>query len=162
MRHTNHRGVPEHIQKAIRDLGYASVLDYAEAHPLVSLNTLSEPLGPEVPGIVLEECLKRDCLSAERFPWFVRDQLCRRLARRFPDGLRPGPRYNFLNAAVWAEWGSLFFDNVDVEQLETAYDAILADVPLGWLPSGPDDPRLLSHLHSVEYTPEDPDSSMSC
>ncbi len=141
----------ELLSRALEIRGFASLTAYADHRPKASLSQLATELGGDIPPVILEQQLVTEARVAGAMERCARSLLARSLRAELPDG--------------WQDRGAERDDGADSQRsrlssvflalemaLPAAYEdavarvqraMIAADLPSGWLPSGPDDPALI-------------------
>lgn len=134
----------ELLSRALELRGFDSLTAYADSQPTASLAELAAELVGDIPAVVLEQELITEARAAGKMERCARSLLVRNLHANLPDG------WQTRAEASGDEVSDVFF--ALGMALPAAYeDAIArvqramstADLPSGWLPSGPDDPALV-------------------
>ncbi len=138
------------ILERVRQHGFDSVTDYANDRVGVSLDVLADELGPEdIAGAQLQCLLLEDAIRSNTVPRLLRDLFVRELREALPQGwkypLDDDSRFRVVGAV--ADWVAEFQDHIDDQGKSAARRALLdAELPLGWLPDGPDDPVIVGFV----------------
>ncbi len=138
------------ILERVRQRGFDTVTAYANDRVGVSLDVLADELGPEdIAGAQLQCLLLEEATRSNTVPRLLRDLFVRELRDRLPQGwnypLDDRSRYEV--AAALAHWGTELKDHLDDERTFAAgQDLLDAELPLGWLPDGPDDPVIVGFV----------------
>lgn len=129
--------------------GYESVTAFADARPHVSLLALAEELGPDdVNAAQLLTILRDEAVKGGFVDRFARSLLVHEIHEAIPKGWRVPPDDGFdfeFNAT-----GPLvtLITKLPESHQEMARNLLrimmAAELPVGWLPDGPDDPLLVS------------------
>jgi hypothetical protein len=143
------------ILERVHARGFATVTQYAEANPDVSLLVLAEDLGPDdvasgqIRSILVDEAVQIGSVSRLLRDLFVRE-LCYSLSHGWRHPLDAKARARV--ARVLAFWrAELEFEDlldcIDEESLlKAGQDFMDAERPTGWLPDGPDDPVIIAFV----------------
>jgi len=142
----------ERLRVLLQDRGFSSVTAYAASRPEATLVELADELGPgNVAAVQLEWRLIAEAETSGTMEQCARSLLARALRRQLPEGWQrewtdvPGdPTTPFFRKV-----GALSSLTVALPEayeqatlrIREALDA--ADIPQGWLPSGPDDAILV-------------------
>jgi hypothetical protein len=116
----------------------------------VPLLTLAHDLGPDdIAAAQLQSVLLDEAQRTNTVPRLLRDLLVRELHYRLPEGwtnpLDDRTRYEVV--AAIAAWWAEFRDHLDAEGKAAARRALLEmDLPVGWLPEGPNDPVIVAFV----------------
>jgi hypothetical protein len=139
----------------VRERGYTSLTDFAEARPTASLVALAEELGEgALSAVQVFSGLVAEAEQRRQVTRLVRGQLVRELSQGLPDGwpatLDDANRFKVAKAlGLW----SAFTPETHQQRVEQVGDALLAMAmppPPGWHPLGPDDELLLTLLPDEE------------
>jgi hypothetical protein len=127
------------------------VTDYASDRVGVPLLALANELGPEdiaaaqLRSVLLDEATRRNTV-----PRLLRDLFVRELRYRLPQGWNYPLDVESRSevAGAYAGWWAELQDHLDHEASVSAARALLdAELPLGWLPDGPDDPVIVAFVN---------------
>ena len=139
----------ERIYERAKEKGYDSVTAFADARPLISLLDLADELGPDDVNAAQLRAILRD--EAERGGFvdrFARSLFVRTMWHELPKGWRvdPGDGFDFDFKATGPVVELIVELPKSHEQMARNFARILkaADLPIGWLPDGPDDPVLVA------------------
>jgi hypothetical protein len=141
------------LMTQIRSRGFASATAYAESRPLLSLNNLVEDLGlPPAAAYGLERDLIDEAEQNGRMDQCARSLFVRDLRVELPDGW-PAPSDGDPTRLIQRAkaFASLAFalPQVYAPALHRVRNAMeRADIPGGWLPTGPEDPVLMEAFTS--------------
>jgi hypothetical protein len=143
------------VYDRVLELDFSSVTAFADSRPTASLKELARELGrdKDVAALQLERLLRREARDTGRVHRFARAALVREVHEYFPQGWMRGETLDFNRASVWAEWVSRLGEEHRAAA-ESVWDRLKQHTPVGWLPSGPDDPIILKAFHEGRF-PED-------
>lgn len=144
------------IRDRVGERHFASVTAFAESRPTATLVELADELGAEdVAAVQVEALLRDEARETSSIHRFARSMLVREVHHFFPDGWMRGDRVEWNRAGVWAKWVSRLGQE-QKSAAERVWDSLESHVPLGWLPSGPDDPIIMQAFTEGGF-PEDAD-----
>ncbi len=145
--------VKARLYERVRERGYASLTDFAEARPAVPLYLLAEELGTDdVAAVQVLSGLLAEAEQRRQVTRLVRDVLVRELSDDFSGGwptvMNEEARMDV--AIALGRW-SAYTPETHRERVRQASDALLAaPPPPGWRPLGPDDELLRTLLPDEE------------
>jgi hypothetical protein len=142
------------VYERVAARGFSTVTDFADSRPTASLLELADELGPEdVAAIQLETLLYDEAKESGYVDRFARSLLVRSLRERIPDGWNVGERYDFDSEAAggFGRWTAILDEMHDEAAWQVWQSLRAANIPRGWLPSGPDDPILLRAFEGVSF-----------
>jgi hypothetical protein len=138
------------ILKRLREAGHSSVTEFADAWPGLPLHALASKLGG-VSGIQLELCLSEEARESGTIQRFAKDYLVRCLRWMLERGWGNGPDAEFDAASAYAHWASGLGERA-AAAAEAAFRRLRSlNVPVGWLPVGPDDPYIEAAFEGVSF-----------
>jgi hypothetical protein len=138
------------ILERVRQRGFENVTQYASTRIGVSLLVLAEELGPDdIAAVQLGSILVEEATRTNTIPHVLRDLFVRNLRERLPQGwkypLDEESRVKVVGALV--DWETELKDHLDKGPTFTAGQEFLdAELPIGWLPDGPDDPVIITFV----------------
>jgi hypothetical protein len=138
------------ILERVRERGFETLTQYANAHIGVPLLVLANELGPDdIAAVQVESVLVQEALRTNTIPRVLRDLFVRELRERLPEGwkypLDEETRFNVVSAIV--EWETQLEAHLDKASRFAAGQAFLnSEFPNGWLPEGPDDPVIIAFV----------------
>lgn len=138
------------ILERVRQWGFETVTQYANARMGVSLFVLADELGPDdVVAAQVRALLVDEAVRTNTVPRALRDLFVRELRAALPQGWRhpldDESRYGVSAAIV--RWETELEDRLDEQRTFAAsQDLKNAELPDGWLPEGPDDPVIVSFV----------------
>ncbi|MFP2932000.1 NUDIX hydrolase [Pyxidicoccus sp. 3LG] len=145
--------VKTRLYERVRERGYDSLTDFAEARPAVPLHVLADELGKDdVAAVQVLSGLLYEAEQRKHVTRFVRDVLVRELADGLPRGwpavLDDANRFEV--AMALGRW-SAYTPVTHEARVKQAGNALLANPPpAGWRPLGPDDELLRALLPDEE------------
>jgi hypothetical protein len=157
------------IYDRVFERDFRDLTAFAEARPTATLMQLADELSSQddIAPVQLERLLRDEALAAARVHRFARSALVRAIHEYFPQGwnraIRPAPGPSspeeWCRIRVYSTWrgGGGFREEYDAET-DKVFDALERIAPVGWLPSGPDDPIIL-HAFREGGFPEDGETS---
>lgn len=131
------------LSDRLDNLGLPSVAELFSRNPGVTIRSLCDSLGEDVAPVQLTSMFVRESLRAGRLDSCARDLLARRILLNFPQGWELGERPDSRRAAALGDWIAELTTMVGghlSERLESVCSALREIAPLGWIPSGGDDP----------------------
>jgi hypothetical protein len=139
----------DRLERLLRQRGLSSASDYASLHPTTSFVALAKELGPgDVAAIQLEWMCLDEAKQSNSVERCARDFLTRILHEFIPGWPRSDdPSIRKRLASGLAAWSSMIgtrlpgYSDATMEMALAALDD--SHVPVGWLPTSPDDPVLL-------------------
>jgi hypothetical protein len=141
------------LDRRLRERGL-TVQQFLAARPGQSWNRLvryfDEPLAP----IQLMAYVQEAAAKGQWLDWYARDGLARALAEHLPDGWRLQGEMDSKTADALADWltiMSILGPACDERAHQVADRLKGAELPLGWLPDGPDDPLLVAAFQEVRF-----------
>jgi hypothetical protein len=148
-----HRDPQGFLDRRLRERGL-SVQQFLAARPGQSWNHLvhyfDEPLAPtQLMAYVQQAAAKGQWLD-----WYTRDGLARALAEHLPDGWRLQGEMDSQTAEALADWLTIMsiLGPACAERAHQVADRLKrAELPLGWLPDGPDDPLLVAAFQGLRF-----------
>jgi hypothetical protein len=137
------------IYERVRARGFETVTAFADASPRATMFEIVGELGPEDVNVAQFVALMRD--EAERtgsVERFARALLVHELWKFVPQGWRVDPGggfdFEFKAASALATTNASLPDSAGQVVRRLARIMMAADLPVGWLPDGPDDPILVA------------------
>lgn len=137
------------IYERAKAKGYDSVTAFADARPRTCLLALAEELGPDDVNAAQLRAILRD--EAERGGFvdrFARTLLVREMYAAIPKGWRVQPDdgfdFEFNATGPLVELSTELPESHRAMALRLTRIMMAADLPVGWLPEGPDDPVLVA------------------
>jgi hypothetical protein len=131
-----------------------TVQQFLAARPGQSWNQLvhafDEPLAP----IQLMAYVQQAAAKGHWLDWYARDSLVRTLGEHLPDGWRRQGAMDSRTAHALADWLTIIsiLGPACAERAHQVVDWLKrAQLPLGWLPDGPDDPLLVAAFGGVRF-----------
>jgi hypothetical protein len=152
--HADPRGF---LDRRLRERGL-TIQQFLAARPGQSWNHLvhyfDEPLAP----IQLMAYVQEAAATGQWLDWYARDGLARALGEHLPDGWRFRGRIqgemDSPTAHALADWltiMSILGPACDERAHQVTDKMKRIDLPLGWLPAGPDDPLLVAAFQGVRF-----------
>jgi hypothetical protein len=141
---------PARVRERVKARGFASVTEYGRHRTGVPLLELAHELGPDDVAAHQIRCLLiEEALRSKTFPQMARDLFERELRKALPEGwqqpLDDATRYEVVGAI--SDWYAELQDYVDHPATMAAGKEFLnAELPVGWLPEGPDDPVIVAFV----------------
>ncbi len=138
------------ILERVRRLGFDTVTQYAADRVGISLVNLAKELGSDdVAGIQVMHMLLEEAIRTNTVPRLLRDLLIRELRQALPQGweypLSDESRSKVARAL--GRWEIELKDHLNDEPTFMAgQDLMNAELPMGWLPAGPDDPVIVAFV----------------
>jgi hypothetical protein len=136
------------LMARIRAKGFGSATEYVDHRPLPSLNSLAEELGlPPAAAYGLEQLIIEEAEQRDKMDHCARGLLARDLRGELPDGW-PAPTdldpRALLQRARAFESLAFALPPTYAPAIRRVRDAMeSADIAVGWLPTGPEDPVLM-------------------
>lgn len=137
----------------VRDLGYTSLTDFAEARPAVPLYMLADELGKvDIAAVQVLRGLRIEAERRNQVTRFVRDVLVREFSESIPGGwpaiLDDASRFEIAQAlGCW----SAYIPESYRERADQVMEALrTTPPPAGWRPLGPDDELLRTLLPDLK------------
>lgn len=128
------------ILTRIRALGYASFGDFLNAYPCVPYANLADLLGTsDVAAVQLEHIHSTLPSSAPERDFAQRDSLSRYLCEALQKGWKAGRYWESRVLGSLANWIVMWGQE---PWLRRVFGELSGVAPIGWVPSGPDDPVL--------------------
>jgi hypothetical protein len=139
------------ILERVQQLGFATVTQYAAARVGVSLIDLAEELGQDdVAGIQIMDMLVEEAVRTNTIPRVLRDLFVRELRWALPQGWRAplDDEARSEVAGALARWEVELKAHLPDEEVTftAGQDFMNAELPVGWLPDGPDDPVIVAFV----------------
>lgn len=133
------------IRGRLHSQGCETVSDFAKLHPLLSHVKLARLLGPDIAAVQVAMMQFEEAKATDSLRKTAKDALCRSLLEHIKHGWKKSIHASRMTGRAYAEWlVMLEFRALAPELLPTGqavWDALIAsNPPIGWLPSGPDDP----------------------
>jgi hypothetical protein len=138
---------PKALCGALSAKGFATATAYADSRPTASLDELADELGPEVTPIQVERKLVVEAEESATIERCARSLLARVLRSALPEGWprewkestddEDCPLFRRAGAFLSLEMALPESCEGAVNRIRRVMDT--ADIPSGWLPSGPDD-----------------------
>jgi len=150
------------IYDRVVERDFPSLTAFAESRPTATLMQLAEELGAEDIAVVqLESLLRHEARETRRVHRFARSAIVRQIHEYFPRGWmradRPSPGPSSPNewcrVSVYATWRGRLGEEFDSET-DKVFGLLEKTAPVGWLPSGPDDPIIVQAFKEGGF-PED-------
>lgn len=141
------------IYQYTQERGFESVTDFAAQYPLFSTIHLADLLGEDVAAVQLESLWYMEAERRGALHWFVRDLLVRQLHECMPNGWGVGTEdeFAYVRSISYGRWISSL-DEAHRSAANKAWDQLKQqDIPVGWLPKGPDDPILEGAFADVRF-----------
>ncbi|NNC18687.1 NUDIX hydrolase [Corallococcus exiguus] len=141
------------LYERVRERGFDSLTDFAEAHPTASLVALAEELGREdIAGVQVFSGLVAEAERSHQVTRLVRGQFVRELCAYLPNGwpavLDDDARMEV--ALVFSQW-SAYTPETHKGRVRLAREALRGNPPpAGWRPLSPDDELLRTLLPDEE------------
>jgi hypothetical protein len=137
------------IYERVRSRGFDTVTAFAEASPRATWFELVDQLGAEdVNGAQIIALLRAEAERTHTIERFARSLLVHELWELVPKGWRiePGNGFDFTfkAASAIASMTASLPDSARDYGRRVADILMAADLPVGWLPDGPDDPILVA------------------
>jgi len=138
------------ILERVRQRGFANVTQYTSAYVGVSLLVLANELGPDdIAAAQIRSVLVDEAIRTHSVPRALRDLFVRELRAALPGGwkrpLDDESRSEVVGALV--RWETDLKEHLDKGPTFTAGQEFLdAELPIGWLPDGPDDPVIIAFV----------------
>lgn len=124
----------------VKKLGFDSVSSFATSMPRATLFDLADTLGPDIAAVQIERVMYVEAQEVDTIERFAKDMLVRQLRERLPDGWGIGANFVSEAAGAWAAWKGMLDRTFAPAAVRMWHWLKAADIPEGWLPSGPDDP----------------------
>jgi hypothetical protein len=130
-------------------------MQYVSERPGVSLLVLAQELGPDdVAAVQIRAILVEDAIRTRAVPRVLRDLLVRELREYLPEGwkspLDDESRSKVARAIAGWKTDLKVEDHLDCFEDEMSFrasqDLLNAELPIGWLPEGPDDPVVIAFV----------------
>lgn len=129
------------IYQYVEARGFTSVSAFAATRPTATLLELASELGDDVAALQLEGVLHAEAEKTGEVDIFARDLLARCIREALPIGWDAGENLAFERAGAFANWVVGVKGLLEEATRDAVWDALnRAEIPTGWLPSGPDDP----------------------
>jgi hypothetical protein len=148
---------------------FKSLTVFADSLPTATLERLAQALGPEGDVVVaqLESLLREEAEESGRIHRFARSALVRQVHEHCPRGWNradrpsPGPSSpdEWCRIRVYSTWCGRMGGELDTVA-DRVFDSLERIAPVGWLPSGPEDPIIIQAFREGRF-PEDGDASGS-
>ena len=137
------------IRARVGERGYETVTAFAEARPTATLLALAGELGADdVVAIQVLTLMREEALGGGDVERFARGLLVHELWESIPKGWRIDPgggfEFTFKLASAIANLVVALPDSHQDLGRRVGDLLVAADLPAGWLPSGPDDPTLVA------------------
>lgn len=138
------------VLERVQQLGFKTVTAYAANRAGISLVNLAEELGREdVAGVQVMWLLIEEAVRSHTVPCALRDLVVRGLREVLPHGWRypldEDSRCRVAGAlSRWATELQLHLDKA--RALQASKDLLNAELPMGWLPEGPEDPIIVAFV----------------
>jgi hypothetical protein len=136
------------IYERVRGRGFETVTAFAEASPRATMFELVAELGAEDVNVAQVVALMRsEAESAGTVERFARGLLVHELYHLIPKGWRVDPgngfEFEYKAASAIASTSASLPDSTGDVVMRLGRIMLAADLPVGWLPEGPDDPILV-------------------
>jgi hypothetical protein len=140
------------LYERVREKGYETLTSFAGDRPLASSFALASELGSEdINAIQVIRTLREEAERDGTVDRFARSHLVRELHEALPSGWGEVGSEVFRSAlsAPLGSWVSDLPESVVAEARAVARLLMEAQMPLRWLPQGPDDPVLIAFFDRV-------------
>ena len=146
------------ILAGIKALGFSSISEFLARFPAEPYAKLAKRLGEHVAELQIIWMQFDNNLDDIKYREAAKDCISRELNHTLKRGWGIGKNLEFRNALVYTEWSG--WVTRSREDLEPVLDAVWQELlrlnpPLGWRPSGPDDP-LIEAAFSRAWEPTGP------
>ena len=133
------------IRGRIHAEGCETVTDFAKRHALLPYFKLARLIGEDVAAVQVAMMQFEEAKQAGLMREAAKDALSRGIHQHLKHGWNKGMHAKRMTAGAYAEWLSVLeFRTLAPELLpmgQAVWDALVAsNPPVGWLPTGPDDP----------------------
>lgn len=135
------------ILHRIRLTGCRSLVDYLGRHKAVPYVHIAKQLGDDIAAVQVEWAHLGEAIQQGHLRLAAMDSLARDLCAHLPMGWQHGCRNNFETSSAYASWITrLVMAEPKVKPMaDGVLDALEASrPPPQWIPSGPDDPIIVS------------------
>ena len=145
----------DRILERVHQRGFKTVTQYVDERPGVSLLMLAHELGPDdVAAAQLRSILVQEAIRNRTVPRVLRDLFVRELRRSLPGGWKcpfdDTSRSEVAGALATWQTELEVEDHLDCFDDEMTFkagqDLMNAELPVGWLPEGPDDPVIVAFV----------------
>ncbi len=134
------------IYQRVSSRGFPSVAAFAEATQTATLVELARALGDDVAATQVESALRAEAQRTGELGRFARDLLARTIRWHLPKGWDDHEQFAFDRSGVYVDWPAGLNGLIDGTTCTALMDSLKrADIPNGWLPTGPDDP-IIEHV----------------
>jgi hypothetical protein len=138
----------DRVYSRVRSCGYETVTVFAEEHPRATIFELVDLLtDEEINGAQLVALMRDEAERDRSIVRFARSLLVHALWERIPNGWRIDPGngsdFDFKAASALASVISELPDSARGFGTRLARIMMSAELPIGWLPTGPDDPIVI-------------------
>jgi hypothetical protein len=141
---------PARVLDRVQRRGFATVTQYAAERVGTPLVELAEELGPDdVAADQIMHLLIEDAVRTKTVPRMLRDLFVRELREGLPQGWRApfDDEARSEVARALARWETALADHLDKPSTFSAgQDFMNAELPIGWLPAGPEDPVIVAFV----------------
>ena len=145
-------GWPDRLAAAVASAGFDTLRAFSDARPAASWEELRRELGGGYAPAQLQGALRVHAVRDGWFPRFVRMSLARHLADRLPDGWQGGADVSSGALNAFGAW-TAGVGRGAMQDCLAAWRELAADLPIGWLPAGPDDPRIVAACAGTAWSP---------
>jgi hypothetical protein len=131
-----------------------TVQQFLATRPGQSWNQLVHSFDEPVAPIQLMAYVQQAAAKGQWLDWYARDSLVRALGEHLPDGWRLQGAMDSRTAYALAGWltSMSILGPACAERAHQVVDWLKrAELPLGWLPDGPDDSRLVAAFQGVRF-----------
>jgi hypothetical protein len=152
MENTWHEDWLARLHQRVHTRGFNSVTAFADARPHATLTQLAAELGNDIAAIQIEGALCYEAEQAGTLEQYARALLVRRIRQRLPRGWHVGENFIFECAGVFAFWSAGVQGFLDKLSRNAVWESLQqTEIPIGWLPEGPDDPILARAFAGVRF-----------
>ena len=142
----------ERLRAGLACHGYVILTQFARMHEAASWSELSELLGGGFAPVQLQWVLEEEIKDQRDYDYFVRTALVRQILEDLPDGWRAtaGRDYRFTDST----WATIIGGHTGAPHTWLKVARRLesrTDLPAEWLPSGVDDPVIVSAFEGVQF-----------
>jgi hypothetical protein len=139
----------QRLTSSVQSLGYADLTALLASMPLRAYSEVAQRIGPRVAPIQVISMQFEEARARNTVRDAAMDSLCRNIIEELPNGWATGERAEWKAILALSSWSSEVQSTGRSPELKPVVHRIADHFrsqppPTGWLPTGPDDPFIVS------------------
>lgn len=142
--------IRQSVLARLKEIGFDSMLQFCRANPILTFSQLVSAIGmDDVPPVLVVSILREETISNGVWDYFVKTAFVRSVTKHFPSGWMIGPNAEYRRGGVYANLCSLV--GTDDDPPSGIRDRLRDLIPVGWNPTGVDDPIVIKLFDGLKF-----------